>query len=101
MVVLCSYLLRSSPAAKPQPVLLIFFVQPAALRRFVQGDPVAFGVFEVGDETVIADAHPRHKRLSAGVVDGFQRGVNLVDVDVDERPVVRWFVTVSFDECTG
>lgn len=68
--------------------LVEFANQQAVLRRFMQRDPIAFGVFEVRNEAIFADAHSRHQCLSAGAVDCFQRGIDLVDMDVDERAVV-------------
>jgi hypothetical protein len=48
-------------------------------------DAVAFRIFKVSDESVFADAHPRHQRLAAVCIDGFQSWIDGVNVDVSTR----------------
>lgn len=59
------------------------FRETVGLRTSVERDAVAFGVFELGDETVFADAGFGQQRLAAVGVDPCQRPLNVGRREVD------------------
>lgn len=64
----------------------------------MQGNSVAFRVFEMGNEAVLTDANTRHQRLSAVTADRFECHIDCIDVDVNERSIVQRCVAIAFDE---